>query len=430
MSLAALPTVWNVYNLRGSPFFQETLIHGHERRSLELFVGRSRELADMRAHLHGRDSSRQAVCGVSGVGKTTLVQMLKATARDDGYFTSDALVPFLTGDTPEAFFGRFLGVVYDTILANRPMAGEHPAMQAAQQMVRAARLTTGGGGLSLMGVGGTMSRGVTLITPKDLLLDGPRVLHDLIAMVTQTGEARGLLVHLNNLESLSGRDLDGAADLLQSLRDPMLMHEGLHVVLVGTTDAVHEVVNRHAQVRNVFKAPLLLEPLALAEVHELLRLRYDRWRQQLEHPVVTPVEDSAVDQLFAVFQGDLRGLLKALDDGVEECIGLMQGNGPRTVPPVGSTELMRALQMRYRAVMQTELEDLRATQLMQWIDADAAGLKTQKALMELWALKQGTVSTVLNRLVAAGYVLTHPRQGKQPIQYSLAGKSRLIGGLA
>jgi len=429
MPLPALPTVWNVYNLRGSPFFQETLLQGHERRPLELFVGRSRELAELRAHLHGRDSSRQAVGGVSGVGKTTLVQMLKAAARDDGYFTTDGLVPFVTGDTPEAFFGRFLGVVYDTILANRPMAGDHPAMQAAQQMVRAARLTTGGGGLSLMGVGANVNKGVTLITPKDILLDGPRVLHDLVKMVRDTGEARGLLLHLNNLESLSGRDLDGAADLLQSLRDPMLMHEGLHIVLVGTTDAVNDVVNTHAQVRNVFKAPLLLEPLSLTEVHELLRLRYDRWRQQPGQPAISPIEDGAIDRLFSVFQGDLRGLLKALDDGVEECIGLARSTGHVPVPPVGSMELTRALQVRYGAVMQTELEDARTIQLTQWINAAAAGLKTQKDLMELWDLKQGTVSTALNHLIAAGYVLPHSRQGNQPIQYSLAGKSRLIGGI-
>lgn len=429
MTLPALPTVWNVYNLRGSPFFQDTLVHGHERRPLELFVGRTRELDELRTHLHGRDSSRQAVGGVSGVGKTTLVQMLKAAARDDGYFASDSLVPFVTGDTPEAFFGRFLGVVYDTILANRPMSGDNPAMQAAQQMVRAARLTTGGGGINLLGAGASLTRGVTLITPKDILLDGPRVLHDLLAMVRNTGEARGLLVHLNNLESLSGRDLEGAADLLQSLRDPMLMHEGLHIVLVGTTDAVNDVVNTHAQVRNVFRAPLLLEPLSLAEVHELLRLRYDRWRQKPDEPALAPVDDTAIDRLFSVFHGDLRGLLKALDDGVEDCIGLAQGTGAHPVPAVGFLELTSALQVRYRAVMQAELDDLRATQIMQWVDDDAPGRKTQKDLMQVWGLQQGTVSTALNRLIAAGYVLAHPRNGNQPIQYSLAGKARLIGGI-
>ena len=445
MSLPELPTVWNVYNLRGSPFFQDTLVPGHERRSLDLFVGRSTELKDLRTYLHGRDSSRQAVSGVSGVGKTTLVQMLKAIALDDGYLTTDSLVPFVTKDTPAAFFGRVLSAVYDTILANRPMSGDNPAMQAAQQMVRAARLTTGGGSLSIVGVGGSITKGVTLTTPKDILIDGPRVLHDLLKMV-RGADARGILLHLNNLESLSGRDLEGAADLLQSLRDPMLMHEGLHVILVGTTDAVIDVVNSHAQVRNVFRAPLMLEALSLPEVHALLRVRYDSWRQRPAQPATAPVEDAAVVRLFEVFQGDLRGLLKALDDGVEECIGL-SGSGyalplkpqagvsltaqtaKATVPPVSLSELARALEARYSAVMRSELEELRATQLSQWMEAEPASVRTQKDLMDMWELSQGTVSVVLTNMVEAGYVITRPRQGKSAIQYALSGKSRIIAGL-
>ena len=436
MSLPDLPTVWNVYNLRGSPFFQDTLLSGHERRSLDLFVGRTAELADLRAHLRGRDSSRQAVAGTSGVGKTTLVQMLKAVALQDGYLTTDALVPFVTGDTPEAFFGRVLSAVYDIILANRPMAGGHEAMQAAQQMVRAARLATGGASASLFGVGGGVTRGVTVVTPKDVLIDGPRVLRDLLTLV-RNSDARGLLLHLNNLESLSGRDLARAADLLQSLRDPMLMHEGLHVVLVGTTDAVNDVLGAHAQVRNVFRAPLLLEPLSLIEVHTLLQARYDSWRLHDDRPVHAPVEEEAVDRLFEIFQGDLRGLLKALDDGVEECIGL-GATGDATaatrsgsaVPPVALPELARALQARYAAVMRGELDEARIAQLDQWATTDPDAVRTQRELMGLWSLSQGTVSTVLGTLVGAGYVIARPRQGNEPIQYTLSGKSRIVIGLA
>lgn len=435
MTLHELPTVWNVYGLRGSPYFQEALQTTHERRTLDLFIGRTAELADLRTFMHGRDSSRQAVTGVSGVGKTTLVQRLKADALADGYLTTDSLVPFLAGDTPEALFGRVLSGVYDTILANRPMAGGGDAMQAAQQMVRAARLPTGGGNVTVLGVGGGVTKGVTVVTPKDVLIDGPRVLRDLLALVRQS-DARGLVLHLNNLENLSSADLDGAAELLLSLRDPMLMLDGLHVVLVGTTEAVHQVLNAHAQVRNVFKAPLVLGPLDVDEVHALLRARYDRWRMPGDQPPRSPVDDLVVDRLFDVFRGDLRGLLKALDDGVEECIGLgapadLPASVPgraRGVPPVGLPELSRALQARYDAVMRSELEDARVIQLERWAATDPMQARTQSDLATLWQLTQGTVSTALAALEGAGYVITHPRRGKSAIQYSLAGKARLATG--
>lgn len=433
MSIPALPTVWNVYNLRGSPFFQDTLVQKHDHRSLDLFVGRQAELDSLRRYLHGRDGTRQALGGVSGVGKTTLVQMLKVQAVADHYFATETLVPFMTGDTPETFFGRVLGAVYETILANRPMSGGNPAMQAAQQMVRAARLPTGGGGLSLFGFGSSFAKGVTLTAPKDILIDGPRVLRDLLTMIRETGEVRGLLLHLNNLENLTTGDLAVAADVLLSLRDNLLMQEGLHVILVGTTDAVNDVVNKYPQIRNVFRTPVHLQPLDLPEVHELLRVRYHHWRLDRKRAASPPVEPAAIDRLFEAFQGDLRGLLKALDDGAEECIGLRHpiasAASPSSVPPVALAELAEALQARYYALMHSELAEPRVGPLEQWLRHDPAAVVTQKELMSLWSLSQGGVSQVLSALVGAGYVFAHPRKGKGAIQYGLSGKSRLIGGI-
>ena len=50
--------------------------------------------------------------------------------------------------------------------------------------------------------------------------------------------------------------------------------------------------------------------------------------------------------------------------------------------------------------------------------------------MTLWNVSQGTVSTVLGALADAGYVIARPRQGNEPIQYTLSGKTRVVAGLA
>lgn len=435
MSLPPLPTVWNVYNLRGSPFFQEYLQHRHSDLSLDLFVGREHELEQCRAHILGRNSSRLAVAGPVGVGKTTLVQRLKASARDDAYLTTDDLVPFMVGDTTEALFGRVLAGVYRILLANRPDCANSAAMQAAEQMVRATRLQTGGGTLGALGLSAGVTRGVTLSTPKDILIDGPRVLADLMAIV-RTSDSRGLLLHMNNLEALGEADLAGAADMLLSLRDPMLMMDGLHVIVVGTTDAVARVINTHAQVRNVFRTPLVLEPLALPEVHALLHARYHARRLDESEPARSPVDTATVDQLFTAFSGDLRGLLKALDDGVEECIGFdgagSLGTSVGTMSPVAAVGLANfatILQARYTAAMYADLESARAEQLTTWITEAPTANCTQKDLQRLWSLSQGAVSGAVRDFVGRGYVQTLPRDGAQPIQYRLTGKSRVIAGL-
>ena len=78
--------------------------------------------------------------------------------------------------------------------------------------------------------------------------------------------------------------MKAAQQLVRSMRDQALLLDGLHLIVVGTTDAVRTVVQSHTQVRSVFSDPVELDPLEPNEVHQLLH---------------------------ALFRGDLRGLLKA-----------------------------------------------------------------------------------------------------------------------
>lgn len=432
MSLPSLPTSWNLYNLTSSPYFQGTLESREQSlRPLALFVGRTAELSRLRAKVHGAGpgSSRQAVAGLPGVGKTTLVQELKASLLQDGYLTTDELVPVLAGDTADSLFGRVLAALYDTILVSRPQSHGSEAMQHAQLLVRTAKFGTGGASLSLLGIGGGVSKGITAVTPKEILFDGPRVMRDLMTLV-RGSDARGVVLHLNNLENLSEADAKGAADVLRSLRDIMLMHDGLHYVLVGTTDAVNTVVNQHAQVRSVFDT-LMVEPMLVADVHRMLAERYNYLRADAARPVVQPVADDAVVELYTLFRGDLRGLLKALDDGVGQLIGLagVEVRGTKSsVRPLTLDELRPVLQHRYAAQLATLAERVRVEQLTAWGRDVPASTQTQKSLGQLWKISQGSVSTALTQLIALGYVVSLPKSGAQPTQYALSGIGRLIFG--
>ncbi len=435
--LRSLPTPWNVYNLTGSPYFQEALEAGENTpRPLSLFVGRQTELHRLQANIRsaGGNSTRQAVAGAPGVGKTTLVKELKALALADGYLTTDALVPILGNDTVSTVFGRVLGALYDTVVANRPHAIDDPTLRDAQVLVRATRLGTGGGGVSVMGVGATLTTGSTVLHPGDMMIDGPRVVRDLSRFV-QASDARGVLLHLNNMENLTESDAQHAANLLRDLRDPLLLQNGLHFVLVGTTDAVTTVVNTHQQVRNTVSI-LRLEPLDIAEVHAMLAARYAYLQLNPHDPISAPVEPEAVNLLHELFRGDLRGLLKALEDGVEPLLGLLDRNGGTVVRPVTGAEIRGTLQARYTAELSQHVEPVRVTQLTAWgtqapgagVGAGAGGVQTQKSLRGLWKLSQPGVSNAVAALVRQGYVVLLPRSGAEPIQYVLSGVSRLIFG--
>ncbi len=419
-----LPNLWQLYDLRGSPFFQSTLGAASEHFPLSLFIGRAPEQRQLLSVIGGGRSSRQAVAGAPGIGKTTFVQSVKGAAIDAGYWTVDEVIPLYSGDSVEAVIGRLLAAVYDAVVTARPQASS-PALDAASQMVRAIRLTGGGANLSVLGVGAGMSRSTGAATPPGaMLLDGPRVMRDLLAFARDAG-APGVIVHVNNLENLSDRDALAAAEVLRSIRDTVLLLDGLHLILVGTTDAVVTVVNRFAQVRSVFSPPLLLEWLATFEVETLLAERYRHLSMAPDRPGHSPIDAETVRALYPLFRGDLRAFLKSLEDGVAALLGVARDAPPA---PITFDQLRPVLQRRNEMQLRSTIGETRFANLVAWTQTDPAAELTQAELQELWALSQGTVSLALKALIAAGCVEALPRRPGEPIAYVMTGVARVVFG--
>ena len=423
----ALPNLWGLYNLRSSPFFQATLRADSQTTPLHLFVGRQRERQLLLTTIGSSTSSRQAVAGRPGIGKTTLVQTVKADAQTEGYWSSDEIIPISARGagaegTSEHLLGQLLSGVYDAVLANCPTAAG-PEVEAGQQLVRSIRLRGGGFTVSAFGFGAGGSQSESVATPPGaLLLDGPRVLRDLLRYAIDQG-ARGIVLHLNNLENLSEADASRAADLLRGIRDQALLHDGLHLIVVGTTDAVRTVVQTHTQVRSLFSNPLVLEPLGLADVEQLLANRYEALQLDQSRPWHSPVETAVVVRLYELFRGDLRGMLKALEDGITALLGLTSAGAE--VAPVGLEDLLLTLLQRNQAELQEQLGDTAWERLLAWAQVDAAAVQTQAQLVELWQVKQPSVSQTLQQLIEAGAVEALPRRGREAIQYLMTGTARL-----
>ena len=423
----ALPNLWGLYNLRSSPFFQATLRADSQTTPLHLFVGRQRERQLLLTTIGSSVSSRQAVAGRPGIGKTTLVQTVTADAQAEGYWSSDEIIPISAkGAGAEGasahLLGQLLSGVYDAVLANCPTAAG-PEVEAGQQLVRSIRLLGGGFTVSAFGFGAGGSQSESVATPPGaLLLDGPRVLRDLLRYAIGQG-ARGIVLHLNNLENLSEADASRAADLLRGIRDQALLHDGLHLIVVGTTDAVRTVVQTHTQVRSVFSNPLVLEPLGLADVEQLLANRYEALQLDQSRPWYSPVETAVVQRLYELFRGDLRGMLKALEDGITALLGLTSAGAE--VAPVGLEDLLLTLLQRNQAELQEQLGDTAWERLLAWAQVDAAAVQTQAQLVELWQVRQPTVSQTLQQLIEAGAVEALPRRGREAIQYLMTGTARL-----
>ena len=417
---------WQAYNLRGSPYFQDNLSRNARNTSLSLFVGRQRELQKLLIRIEGSlTGSRQAVAGRPGIGKTTLVEAVKAEAGDAGYWVAPKSIAL----TPEAssldLSGQVLSGVYGAVTAacDNPSA---PEVEAAQQLITSFRLHGGGLTVGAFGFsgGGSRSEGVSQ-PPSALLLDGPRVLRNLLGYALAQG-ARGVLLHLNNLENISTDHAQKAADKLRAVRDQALMLEGLHVIVVGTTDAVCTAVLHHDQVRSVFSEPLVLDPLSLAEVEHLLRKRYKALQLDDSGPQPAPVDAAVIQELHGLFRGDLRAMLRALEDGVVELLiaDQQQTNASGGRSPISRDALLKVLHQLYQELKQ-QLGSTTWKRLEAWSAKDAAVSQTRKQLQKIWKLSQPAVSRILQDPGIAVAVEALPRHGKDPIQYLLTGAARL-----
>ena len=163
-----------------------------------------------------------------------------------------------------------------------------------------------------------------------------------------------------------------------------------------------------------------------AFMQALLDARYRHLVRDVSRPATPPVAPAAVAALYPLFRGDLRGLFKALEEGVTLLVGLV-GDAPGASLQVDA--LRPALQRRYADLLAQTLSPTRQRQLTAWArELGPEASPTQEKLRRLWKLSQPAVSQALRDLDRAGYAGPLPRCGAEATAYALMGSSRLIFG--
>ena len=86
-------------------------------------------------------------------------------------------------------------------------------------------------------------------------------------------------------------------------------------------------------------------------------------------------------RLYELFRGDLRGMLKALEDGITALLGLTSAGAD--VAPVGLEDLLLTLRQRNQVELREQLGDTAWERLVAWARVDSASSQTQAQLVEL-----------------------------------------------
>jgi len=320
---------WAPFGLRDDPFFQQPLDPATDAaHPVTLFVGRTHELHTVANQILGASSSRALIEGGAGVGKTSFVNRLKVDLQRHGALLHRHPVRVHGGMTAHQFLAEVLKVLLQmraSVLASeasgairkvtRRMKDDVPVDDEGIFWRRIGRLIQGedsiAGGVSIMGSGAERER---IRIPAEVAhLSLFSELEDAVRYLSKRG-ARKVVIHVNNLENLSGDDSKQAAALMRELRDAFLV-DHCHWLFVGTTGIARQVFGASPQIRDIVPITIALAPLEPSDVQALLDVRYRHLQMGLR--LIPPVTASDGARLYARYRGELRGFLRLLSQSVQ-----------------------------------------------------------------------------------------------------------------
>lgn len=439
---------WLLYNLQSDPFFQEPLTAGPGTAYPvgELFVGRESEVRQLGAQVLGSTSSRALVQGPAGVGKTSVVQNLKAAAADQGVLTHVDAVRIVSGMTAGQFCAEVLRTLLQIRAARTLLTGQdarkgkrrshRQALKPTSSRARAdtqdsdrfwrrvTRVLEGEDasavGLSLASIGGSLEPTRIAAERTDLSL-----FHELNEAFRLLGDGtHRVLVHINNLENLTGTDIEAATRLLQDVRDVLLTAHS-HWVFVGAEDIGERVFARVPQLSGILPLVVTLAPLSPDEVEVLLEKRYRHLARGIRY--VPPVEPSVGARVYRRYHGDLRNFLRLLSRAA-------QHHAIRAAPePMTEAAILTTMSPLYLRDLVHHIGESDVTHLRRLVEAagTAAAHDVFRVSEVQTRLKvaQSTASDMVERWLERG-VIRHASTSGKSVYYRLSGDTRIALGVA
>lgn len=453
---------WRPFGLRTDPYFQEALTPDLDAdHPISLFVGREEELRLLGNQMLGATSSRAVVQGAYGVGKTSFVNRLKTLVAEHGVLTHAEPVRVAGDMTVQGFAAEVLRALTQVRASQRaaevgppsararvPARGGDAGAGAGSESAEAAafwrrlgRLLEGedvvGGGMSVAGVGASVTRGRIAAERRDVALypELAQAVAYLAGAPTSgagsdsarartrrgAGEAGRVLIHVNNFENLTRADTARAAALVQDLRDYFLIPHS-HWVFVGAADLEHAVFRASEAVSGIVPLVADLPPLTAEEMTALLARRYERLRVGLRF--VPPVAPDAAETLYRRYAGDLRNFLRLLSNAVQRAP--MAGRPE----PLTARAVVQTMAAPYRRTLAQKLGAVDLAHLATIAGGGSPGLRVRAAdVAARTGLAKGSVTELLARLEGKGALRYEATEGRNTY-YRLRPDAEVAFGLA
>ncbi len=305
--------IWEIYGIGSDPFFVgPILVYGGDI-PISTFTGRKKETNRLSKMIKSFGGSRIIVSGEPGVGKTSFSNVVRAKARESGFFTPIKEIAVQPDWNVNEFILNTLFSIFNTLRREKKQhVLSNELYKELESLITNLDLIGFSGSISILGtgIGGgkNTSRTNSQITIA-YLID----LFEQIVKELRKGGYKELIIHYNNLENFQQNQLQL---LFRRIRDFLLIPH-VHFIFVGDL-TVPPALQSIPQVSSIFNdSPIILGNLSFEEVLKILSKRIEALAID-DLDFVIPYEDNAVKKIYDLYSGNIRNILNSLSTAIRE----------------------------------------------------------------------------------------------------------------
>src|SRR3989338_7297647 len=243
---------WRRYGLKDNPYFQEPL-NIDDGELVASFVGRQKERAELKKVIE-MGSVRSLVVGEPGVGKTSLVNMIRQSASQNHFFTPSNEIEINRPISGNELIVMTLSAVYQEMKRRKIVLEDVKLMDELEAFYEVSKLSE--------------LNEVVMNIP---LLNRQRLVQLFKSVIEKLVNPRynGVIIHYDNLDNVEDASI---LNLLLDVRD-FLFTKKTVFIFVGDR-GLPSLINIRPRLSQIFLTPSLqVDPLSYEQVLELLEKR-------------------------------------------------------------------------------------------------------------------------------------------------------------
>jgi len=296
-----LEPIFPKYGLRKNPYFREALKIEGGIIPIESLVGRNKEKEQLSQLIQKGGGQCCLVVGEAGVGKTSLVNFIRAEAKQKfSYFTPFSEIGIEEGWKVTDVIINTLQAIYIEIKKKKINLNNKDLINSLEEIFE----------ISLMLHDTEFKNNAWGVINTQTLTT---LFRDLTDEIVSCGY-KAIIIQYNNLDNFN--DSLELLKLLNNLRD---FFQNSNVIFFFLGDSfLPKIISYKTRLRQIFHIPeTKLDSFSYEEIKQIIDIRMEQLRLSPSIEVIPPHSESSLKLLYNLYEGNIRDILNSLSNSLD-----------------------------------------------------------------------------------------------------------------